>query len=126
MRFIPIGLSLLGCGWLSYQSLMFAFRVDSIIEDRVHTVQRFQAQLSTAQAVTFLRDMNCEIDSFRPAVWPGVVVALIGSALFSWRSSVKREVRELAARTGLSAPPKLGPATPTGSSNVADDPPSVG
>jgi hypothetical protein len=98
MRLIAIGLCLIGCGCLVYQTLVFPRRLDSAIEEQMFLVRRYAVRLTPEQAVTLFRDLRPKIDSFRPTMWPGVVLVLIGSALLSCRSLMKRGVPEASER----------------------------
>jgi hypothetical protein len=125
MRLLGISLCLIGCGWLSYQTLIFEHRLDSAVEHQVFLIQRYVVSLTPEQAVTRFRDLGREVDSFRPAIWPGVVLVLVGSGLLSWYSLAKRRVRDMNSKAEQSAPPNGGPAASVDNPNAPGGPTSV-
>jgi hypothetical protein len=125
MRLLGISLCLIGCGWLSYQTLIFEHRLDSAVEHQVFLIQRYVVSLTPEQAVTRFRDLGREVDSFRPAIWPGVVLVLVGSGLLSWNSLAKRRVRDMNSKAEQSAPPNGGPAASVDNPNAPGGPTSV-
>jgi hypothetical protein len=105
MRLIAIALCLIGCGCLGYQTVVFGKRLDSAVEEHVFLVQRYAMRLTPDQAVMRFRALGNQIDSFRPALWPGVILVLMGAALLIWKSSVAPEIPARDAETEPAAGP---------------------